>query len=123
MIVPASDAKGTSLKIQITRAAGNENIWRQIAKFGQANSSVTSKEAVDELKKSIARKEHDLTPAQRKELILALDAIETPGQITAQVIKSFRQQYGTWTKNLGFQAIWVVGPNEALTFRLDETDL
>ena len=115
-----SDANGNVLKMQITRAVGDGNIWREIGKAGKATRNQTANEAVKELRMAIDKKRIKLPPAQREDLVLALDAIETPTHGMAQVVHSFRNRHGAWARELGFKAIWVVGPNETLAFRLDD---
>jgi hypothetical protein len=108
---------GGKLKIQVTRIAG-EKTWRDLANSGRFDDAHSILEAVSELRKAIRRKEL-IPPCQRKDLVLALDAIDTTEYALRPVVESFRNQYRSEVQGLGFQAIWVVGPLETMTLRLD----
>jgi hypothetical protein len=108
------------LQLQITRPADTQRIWHAIEAAGRTNDERLLVNAVEQLKDGIENKAKKLVVAQRKDLVLVLDAIETPIHVTDEIVNSFRQKHGAWAKDLGFIAIWVVGPNEALTHRLDE---
>jgi len=107
------------LKIQVTRAIQDQELWMRLAKAGERTKQYqTADEAADELRDAIKAKEK-IPPGQRKEITLALDATETPGQVFQLVVKSFQGRHGSWSRRLGFGTIWVVGPIAELTFRLD----
>ena len=67
---------------------------------------------------AITKKSARLAPSQRAQLVLVLDAIRTPGYLRATVIEVFRAHYGDQAANLGYIAIWLVGPTAALTHQL-----
>jgi hypothetical protein len=48
-----------------------------------------------------------------------LDATRLPAHGFDAVVEAFRSRWGAWTKGLGFDEVWVVGPSESLTWRLD----
>jgi hypothetical protein len=56
--------------------------------------------------------------AQRRKLMLALDAIRSPGYVEDPVMAAFLATHGTWAAGLGYQAIWLVGPTAELTHQL-----
>jgi hypothetical protein len=66
---------------------------------------------------------HDAIQAKSKqadpEIMLALDATDSPRAAVRPVVNAFRTQYGAWAAGVGFQEIWVVGPVIALVTRLD----
>jgi hypothetical protein len=57
-------------------------------------------------------------PAQRKVLVLALDAIRAPGYTQRWVVDVIRNQHTEQIAQFGFSAIWLVGPTAELTYRL-----
>ena len=56
---------------------------------------------------------------KRSNLMLALDATRLPVLGFEDVVEEFQARFGTWIKSLGFEAVWLVGPQDSLTWRLD----
>jgi hypothetical protein len=108
------------LKIQVTRAERDPKLWEKLNTLNEVSGNETFEELADALKAAIQAKANKLSSQQRKELILALDATDTPGYAFQPVIDSFHDSYANWAVKLGFEGIWIVGPNETLTSRLDE---
>lgn len=57
--------------------------------------------------------------ARQPGIVLAVNAIRTPWFALPGVVEAYRQAYGEATAGYGWEAVWVVGNNEALTGRLD----
>jgi hypothetical protein len=114
----AFDSRKNALRLQVTKPA-TEAVWSSLRKAGQTIDSKLVSVAVNELRDSIEKKANLYPLEQRERLVLALNAIETAEFVTSVVVASFRAEFGAWARTLKFEAIWVVGPNEALTFRLD----
>jgi hypothetical protein len=112
---PVKRKKAKMQEVQITRSIQDQRIWQDVSLSGAARFDQSSHDATDQLRAAIDKKKG----MGREELILALDARETPGQVTAQVVENFRKAHSTWTQGLGFKAVWLVGPTAELTFRLD----
>jgi hypothetical protein len=53
-----------------------------------------------------------------RKLLLALNAIRSPGYVEDPVVAVFLATHGTWAAGLGYQAIWLVGPTAELTHQL-----
>jgi hypothetical protein len=115
----AFNADGKELKMQITRAAQDKTLWTPSGEFCGKDRDQSVNDAVEELRSAIKEKSR-LPAVQKADLVLVLDAIETPGHVMDQIVNSFRKNYGTWLKALKFKQVWIVGPNESLTYRLDE---
>ena len=105
------------LPIQVTRAV-DKRLWSALGSSGSATEQLTVGNAADDLRKAIRRKE-SIPSRRRAGMVLALNAVDTPGHALSVVVKIFRQRYGTEIRALGFRAVWVVGPTAALTMRLD----
>jgi hypothetical protein len=103
--------------LQITRAIWDQTIWNDVNRGG-ADFTLGYHEAAEELWLAMDRKKH----AGRRDLILALDALQTPGLAMMPVVAEFRKQYSVCARSLGFQSIWLVGPTSETTFRMDLTD-
>ena len=58
-------------------------------------------------------------PPKPEDVILAINAIRTPWFIQTPIVEALRRHYGQNARQVGFLEIWVVGPNETLTERLD----
>jgi hypothetical protein len=112
---------GTSrLNIQVTRSA-DIRLWRNLGKVGSAVEGVTIEEIADQLRAAIAHKE-SVPPSNRGNILLAFNALDTPGHAVGAAVDLFRRRYGAEVAALGFSAIWVVGPTVSLMMRLDCLD-
>jgi hypothetical protein len=105
--------------IQVTRAERGGLVWATLASQRKAEGSMSLQDALDNLKQAIGSKAEKATAAQRAELVLVLDAMDTAAYALDDVAATFRRTMGEWTRALGYQAIWVVGPTPRLTHRLD----
>jgi rubredoxin len=112
------------LNVQVTRAEIDQQIWRQLGQAQQVTSSSASPaEVAGTLCKPIlAKAKKIITPAQRQEIVLALDATQSPIHGFQDIVQSFRQLHGQWAQGLGFRGIYVVGPTADLTARLDVSE-
>jgi hypothetical protein len=110
------------LNIQVTRAVQDQELRKSLAKFAEVTRHITVTQAVEDLRSAVKHKE-DIPLVQRANILLALDATETPGHALSTIIKTFRQRYGQEVRKLGFQAIWLVGPLSTLTAQLDTEEL
>jgi hypothetical protein len=110
------------LNVQITRAHRHPDLWRDLARFHKVTvPPTTADNAADDLLCAITEKASNkiVTPGQRQELVLALDATQTPIHVFQDVVRSFLRRHGSWARGLGFRGIWVIGPTAEITFRLD----
>lgn len=112
----AENSHGECLQVQVTRV--ERGAWAQVARTGRAESVVTDKRRAAYIWDAITKKSARIPPRQRVDLVLVLDAIRTPGYLRSTVIEVFRAHYGHQARNLGFIAIWLVGPTAALTCQL-----
>ncbi len=109
----------TCLLIQITRAERKPNLWARLAAAGHVKGKDSVAEAADALWSSIIHKAKRTARAQRTELLLALDATDKANLALPRVVAMFCHKYGPQAVDLGYLAIWLVGPNPRLTSRLD----
>ena len=115
----AKDDK-SRLHIQITRAETDGRVWRTLGETGMSSAELSADSAADALHEAIKRKAIRVPPRDRIQITLALDATETVSHAFGPVLRSFASRYGNWARELNFNGIWLVGPNVALTSRLDE---
>ena len=113
----SSNPNGEKLCIQVVRAQTDNTFWLSLSK--QQSASVTSDvfSAATALWKAICLKSK-IPPGQRLEITLALDANRTPGLAFGAVIEVFASHFGAMAQDLGFAAIYVVGPEIDLVRRL-----
>ena len=72
----------------------------------------------EQLRDAISKKERRIPMEARRDLILALSALDSPAHAFDDVIEAFRSSYGEWASTLGFEQIWIVGPSLILTHRV-----
>jgi hypothetical protein len=113
--VARNDA-GAELRVQVTQV--ERAAWKTLAQTRQATSQRSVEELVADIRTTVESKSKKHTPAQRSKLLLALDAIRSPGHVHEPVPARFLADHGPWAAGLGYQAIWLVGPTAVLTRRL-----
>jgi hypothetical protein len=112
----AEDDHGGRLQVQVTRV--EHGAWEEVARTGRAESVETDERRAAAIWDAITKKSTRIPPRQRAQLVLVLDAIRTPGYLRSTVIEVFQAQYGDLATNLGYIAIWLVGPTATLTHQL-----
>jgi hypothetical protein len=112
----AGDGHDGRLQVQVTRA--EQDIWGEVARTGGAETVETSERLASAIWSAITKKSKNLALAQRARLVLVVDANRTPGYLRRTVIEVFRAHYGDQAADLGYKAIWLVGPTADLTRQL-----
>jgi hypothetical protein len=109
------------LHVQIVRANVDTAFWRALQQDGKVEGDETPEQLAKQIKLAIdAKANHRKIPrVSRRGLTLALDATRLPALSFNTVVKAFRSQWGPWARTLGFDGVWLVGPSESLTWRLD----
>jgi len=107
---------GAELRVQVTQV--ERVVWGAVAQAGQATSQRSVRELVADIQTAVESKSNKHAPAQRGKLLLALDAIRSPGHVHEPVPTASLADHGQWAAGLGYQAIWLVGPTSELTRRL-----
>jgi hypothetical protein len=113
--VARNDA-GAELRVQVTQV--ERAAWKTLAQARQATSQRSVEELVADIRTAVESKSRKHSPAQRSKLVLALDAIRSPGHVHEPVPTAFLTDHGQWAAGLGYQAIWLVGPTAVLTRQL-----
>jgi hypothetical protein len=119
----ARNDAGEVLQVQVTQV--EQIAWATLGPHGQATLqrsvevlAAAIRKAVDSKGDPSSRRRKGIPPAQRPGLLLALDAIRSPGFVHEPVVAAFLATHREWAAGLGFRAIWLVGPTAALTRRL-----
>lgn len=106
------------LKMQVVRADIDEKTWRDLAQRGRIDVSDTT---VDELAARIGAAialKAALPAATKSDLTLVLDATRLPALGFDSVIAVARRSFGAMLITVGFEAVWLVGPDPLLVHRL-----
>jgi hypothetical protein len=113
----APDTRGRRypfLRVQVTRPKMPDGFWEGIV-AGPNVPPRPTQEAARALWDAIENKR----PPKPENVVLAINAIRTPWFIQTSIVEAFRRHHGQDARQVGFREIWVVGPNETLTERLD----
>jgi hypothetical protein len=115
-----SDQKRT-LNIQVVRAIADPSLWRTLNLAGAVSREIPVTEAVAAIKNSVELKAsaRKIPRKDRGAITLVLDATRLPGLAFHDVVDRFRAVHGSWISELGFSAVWLVGPTSSLASRLD----
>jgi hypothetical protein len=104
------------LSVQVVRV--EQEVWAELGRSGQADRSIAAAGLASAVLRVIDNKARHYPPAQRKVLVVALDAIRAPGYTQRWVVDVIRNQHTEQIAQFGFSAIWLVGPTSELTYRL-----
>lgn len=112
----ATNGAGDELRVQVTQV--ERAAWKTLAQAQQATSQRSVEELAANIRTAVESKSRKHSPAQRSKLLLALDAIRSPGHVHEPVTARFLADHGQWAAGLGYRAILLVGPTAELTRRL-----
>jgi hypothetical protein len=110
------------IEIQVIRASTRQDLWKNLSATGKIErQGIPINDLVLDIKTSIDKKASDrkIPISYRYSITLALDATRLPSHTLDRVVNQFRNDYSEYSKSLGFDSIWIVGPTESLTSRLD----
>jgi hypothetical protein len=116
----ASDSNGRKLQIQVVRASGHGEVWRQLGAVGEAEVISEVAVLVRELKAAIRKKALRYPPAVQSGLVLALDANKLPAFVLSSVREAAVEHLRALCMSTAFSSVWVVGPTAELTYALFE---
>jgi hypothetical protein len=111
------ESGGPSLQVQVTRV--ERGAWKILAKEGMASLTLDTEAQADGIRDAAESKSKKYSFDQRGQLVLALDACRSPAYVQKAVVAIFLAKHREWVARLGYRAVWLVGPTDALTFRLD----
>jgi hypothetical protein len=112
----AEDGAGAVLRVQVTQV--ERAVWSRLARDRQATLRRSVQELAVDIRTAVESKSKKHSSAQRSKLVLALDAIRSPGYVHDTVVAAFVSDHGAWAAHLGYRAIWLVGPTADLTRQL-----
>jgi hypothetical protein len=108
----ARDDAGAELLIQVTTT--ERELWHLHDRDPQAVRQAKLAQVVEAVRAAIQHKAFHADP----DIVLVLDATDSPRTAFPAVAEEFRQQHGAWASTIGFAGIWLVGPVVSLVTRL-----
>ncbi len=112
------DIRGKRFGVQVTRTLLQADFWRTLGIKGQVGPMcIDVSVAVAALRGAIERKSI-IPPGQRPSMFLLLDAYRVPTAALGVVATEFIRLHSSWAAELGFKAIYVVGPSVTFVHRL-----
>lgn len=107
------------LKIQVTRAFSDPSAWQELARDLELHRSFSVSDGIDVIWRAVLRKACSTPRSSRRAITLALDTA-APGILAfIGVMVPFREGYAERVQELGFNQVWLVGPIDHLTWRVD----
>ena len=110
----ARDAENHELRVQVTMAEYDQEVWRNLRRGLEVNRKATPDDFADRLLEVIKKK----ATRARPNIVLAIDASQMSQFAFDQVRSSFSSRHRSCAASIGFKEIWLVGPTPDLTFRL-----
>jgi hypothetical protein len=111
------------LEVQVVRAIVDSKFYR---KLKSAKSVVEvhldPEEIAGRLFAAVTKKAERYSMLQRRELVLALDAMRVSVCTMSSVVDAYRCNFGQRSHDLGFAEVWLVGPVDSMTQRLNGKD-
>lgn len=106
------------LQVQVTRPA-TRDVWKTLNTTGMAERELSAASAVEDLLALVEHKAARTALQDRSRITLALDATDTALHAMDQVVRSFREQHSERLRSIGFESVWVVGPESDSVYQLD----
>jgi hypothetical protein len=105
------------LLIQITKISPS-NYFRDLNTRGRASRKQDVEQAVSDIMRAVRKKASRASP----QIVLALDATDTPVYTMSVVGEALRNKHEAELRGFRWQAIWLVGAEPTLTSRIDRTN-
>jgi DNA-directed RNA polymerase subunit RPC12/RpoP len=111
------------LEVQVVRAIVDAKLYRKLAiAKSVVEVHLDPKDIAERLFNAVTKKANHYPVQLRRGLLLALDAMRVSVCTMSSVIEAYRCNFGQRTRNLGFMEVWLVGPADSMTQRLDGQD-
>jgi len=112
-------AGGGVVEVQVV-GVRDQTLSRMLGAKGTASSTKAADEMADDICDRVVKKRDSYPSAVRQGRVLAVDAIRSPGHTTPAVLKALQQPARAEVlRSSGFEAVWIVGPTQKLTFRVE----
>ncbi len=114
-----ASADGDRVEVQVTGVISSETM-KTLGTVGSTSSHKDEHQLATEICQAVRRKVESKKPADPSQIILALDAIRSPGHATIGVVEVLEGESYNIIRSSGFAAVWLVGPITDSTFLLSE---
>jgi hypothetical protein len=104
----ATDEDGNVLRVQVTRV--DRAAAKTLARGDPVNRRRSVGQQVTDIRAAVDSNARRHTSIECGELLLALDAIRSPGHVDGAVVDAFLTAHQTYVAGLGYRAVWLVGP-------------
>ncbi len=118
-LIKARSPATLPIRVQVVRANVRAQFWRGLNLGGAVEGSESPEESASILWAAVAFKANATPEGVRPGLVLVLDASRLAHLAFAAPVRAFRGRHQEEAAALGFKAIWLVGPNPSLTWRLN----
>ena len=112
------DSGDLRLNIQVTRADQNPEVYQRLNSKENVERMILDEELGAMLKNAIDAKAKKIAQSQRSDIVLVLDATDTPDLSLDATLAQFHSLFHKHLVSLGFREVWLVGPTSRLTHRL-----
>lgn len=115
----ATTTTGDVINVQVV-GVRQEQLLATLGRTGTTSSSASTSELADDVCKSVEAKRDAYPPAVRRDNVLLVDAIRSPGHTMPEVLDVLRVSPRIDVlRSTGYQAVWLAGSTTGLTSRLD----
>lgn len=116
----ATGPQSGTMSMQVVRACTDTSLYKRLHTKGEdVRGSESARSQAEMLRRAIELKVRKIPVAEvRVSLTLVLDAMEFPGLCFDDVVAMFRTMHGAWVAEIGFGAVWLVGPATELIHQL-----
>ena len=114
-----TSADGDRIEVQVTGVIPSETM-KALGTEGRASSQKDKYQLATEVCHAVRSKVESRKPADPSQIILALDAIRSPGHAKRRIVEVLEGESYNIIRSSGFAAVWLVGPTPASTFLLSE---
>jgi len=112
------NSNNLDLKIQVVNSIIDSSYWKKINAFSIDISSTFNDKLAKQILEAIKKKIKHYDQNSIKDITLALDATNNPQHALTDVYKEINDNYYGLFKDIGFYQIWIVGPNEDMTYQI-----
>jgi len=107
----------STMKMQVTRLL-DQSTFKKLANRGQCSDEFSGQQMADQLSAAIESKANKFADQHRSSIVLVLDGRHAP-HVLPKFLDKFCDDNSEAVRDLGFEAVWIVGPTSELIRRLD----
>lgn len=105
-------------QIQVVRVITKEKFWKDLAKEGETEQSLSKREVFEMISDSIQHKINKIPEDERPKLTLLLDSNRVQIFTSPKLLTEFTSSYNKFLKSSLFSEIWIAGYDKTATHQL-----